>query len=49
MAITELDVKNLGERVAARSEPFRGLLHQMHRVIVGQDDLLLVIFQHISP
>ncbi len=40
MATTELDVKNIGERVATHSEPFRRLLDQMHRVIVGQDDLL---------
>ncbi len=37
---TELDVKQIGEQVAAASEPFRRLLDQMHRVIVGQDELL---------
>jgi len=40
MPTTELDVKNIGQRVSAASEPFRRLLDQMHRVIVGQDDLL---------
>jgi len=40
MATTELDVKNIGERVSAHSDPFRRLLDQMHRVIVGQDELL---------
>ncbi len=40
MVTTELDVKNIGERVASCSEPFRRLLEQMHRVIVGQDELL---------
>ncbi len=40
MPTTELDVKHIGEQVAAASEPFRRLLEQMHRVIVGQDDLL---------
>ncbi|MEK6675207.1 MAG: MoxR family ATPase [Planctomycetota bacterium] len=40
MAVTEVDVKQLGQRVAASSEPFRRLLEQIHRVIVGQDDLL---------
>ena len=40
MATTELDVKHIGEQVALASEPFSRLLDQMHRVIVGQDDLL---------
>ncbi len=40
MPTTELDVKHIGERVTAASEPFQRLLDQMHRVIVGQDDLL---------
>ena len=40
MGTTELDVKHIGERVATTSEPFRDLLEQMHRVIVGQDELL---------
>ncbi len=40
MATTELDVKHISEQVALASEPFRRLLDQMHRVIVGQDDLL---------
>ena len=40
MPTTELDVKHISEQVATASEPFRRLLDQMHRVIVGQDDLL---------
>ncbi len=40
MPTTELDVKQIGEQVAAASEPFQRLLEQMHRVIVGQDELL---------
>ena len=40
MSVTEVDVKQLGERVEAASSPFQRLLEQMHRVIVGQDDLL---------
>jgi MoxR-like ATPase len=37
---TQLDVKRIGEAVEAASEPFRRLADQMHRVVVGQDDLL---------
>jgi MoxR-like ATPase len=40
MSVTELDVKNIGAEAAAKSEPLRRLLDQMHRVIVGQDALL---------
>ena len=40
MTVTELDVKQIGSRVAERSEPFRRLLVAMHEVIVGQEDLL---------
>jgi len=40
MTITQLDVKQIGEQVAAKSEPFRHLVDQLHRVIVGQDYLL---------
>jgi MoxR-like ATPase len=40
MPTTEYDIKQIGERVSTASEPFRRLLEQMHRVIVGQDDLL---------
>ena len=40
MAVTELDVKNIGAEAMAKSEPLRRLLDQMHRVIVGQDALL---------
>ena len=40
MTITEIDVKRIGEQVASASEPFRRLEEQMHRVIVGQDELL---------
>ena len=40
MVTTNLDVKQVGREVAAASEPFQRLLEQMHRVIVGQEDLL---------
>ncbi|MCP3905886.1 MAG: AAA domain-containing protein [Planctomycetes bacterium] len=40
MSTTQLDVKHIGEQVRAVSDPFRRLLDEMHRVIVGQDDLL---------
>ncbi len=40
MPTTELDVKQIGERVEVASEPFQRLLEQMHRVIVGQEALL---------
>ncbi len=40
MTTTALDVKQIGEQVSQVSEPFRRLLEQMHRVIVGQDELL---------
>jgi MoxR-like ATPase len=40
MATSELDVKQIGRQVQERSEPFRRLTEQMHRVIVGQDRLL---------
>ncbi len=37
---THFDVKQIGQRIQTASEPFRSLLDEMHRVIVGQDDLL---------
>ena len=40
MTTTQTDVKRIGEQVRAASAPFRELLEEMHRVIVGQDDLL---------
>ncbi len=40
MTTTQLDVKQIGEAVTQASEPFRNLLDQMHRVIIGQEDLL---------
>ncbi len=40
MATSELDVKQIGRQVQERSEPFRRLTEQLHRVIVGQDRLL---------
>ncbi len=40
MSITAPDIKQIGEEVAFRSEPFRRLQEQMHRVIIGQDALL---------
>ncbi len=40
MSTTQLDVKNIGEQVQASSAPFQRLQEEMHRVIVGQDNLL---------
>ena len=40
MTAVEPDIRELSTKVAAASEPFRRLLVQMHRVIVGQDELL---------
>jgi MoxR-like ATPase len=40
MTTTQLDVKRIGDQVNSASAPFRRLLEEMHRVIVGQDDLL---------
>jgi len=40
MPTMELDVKHIGQQAVTASEPFRRLLEQMHRVIVGQDQLL---------
>ncbi len=40
MSVTAVDVKLIGQQVAEASEPFSRLLEQMHRVIVGQDELL---------
>jgi len=40
MATTQLDVKQIGQEVQAKSEPFQLLLQQIHHVIVGQEDLL---------
>ena len=40
MTVMEPDIRQLSDKVAAASEPFRRLLDQMHRVIVGQDELL---------
>jgi len=37
---TQYDVQQIGARVEAASEPFRQLREQVHRVVVGQDDLL---------
>ncbi len=44
MSTTEIDVKQIGQQVAEKSEPFRRLLEQMHRVVVGQDELLNRMF-----
>ncbi|MBU0717270.1 MAG: MoxR family ATPase [Planctomycetes bacterium] len=44
MPTTEVDVKQIGEKVAAKSDPFRRLSEQIHRVIVGQDALLHRMF-----
>jgi MoxR-like ATPase len=40
MTTTHHDVRHLAQQVEAVSQPFRDLLEQMHRVIVGQDHLL---------
>ena len=40
MTTTEWDVKQIGEQVAQKAEPFSRLLDQMHRVIVGQDAVI---------
>lgn len=40
MSVAAFDLKKMNDDVAARSEPFRRLLDQMHRVVVGQDLLL---------
>ncbi len=40
MTTSQLDVKHIGDQVMAASDPFRELLEEMHRVIVGQEDLL---------
>jgi MoxR-like ATPase len=40
MATTQLDVKQIGEAVASASDPFRRLEEQVHRLIIGQEDLV---------
>jgi MoxR-like ATPase len=40
MTTTQLDVKHIGQQVERASEPFRRLRDEIHRVVVGQDDLL---------
>ena len=40
MTTSQLDVKQIGAQVEQASEPFRRLEEQMHRVVVGQEDLL---------
>ncbi len=40
MTTTHHDVRHLAQQVESVSQPFRDLLEQMHRVIVGQDHLL---------
>src|SRR5437016_12716890 len=37
---SHLDIKQISQRVEAASEPFRRLTEQIHRVIVGQDELI---------
>ena len=44
MGVTQLDVKQIAAEVQAKSEPFQRLLNEMHRVIVGQEDLLHKMF-----
>ena len=40
MTTTQLDVKQIGQAVEYASEPFRNLLDQVHRLIIGQNELL---------
>jgi MoxR-like ATPase len=40
MTTSHQDVRHLAQQVDGASQPFRELLEQMHRVIVGQDHLL---------
>jgi MoxR-like ATPase len=40
MAVTQVDVKQIGEEVRAASAPFERLRAELHGVIVGQDELL---------
>ncbi|MEE8171010.1 MAG: AAA family ATPase, partial [Phycisphaerae bacterium] len=40
MAITQFDIKQISEEVRSKSEPFQRLLTEIHRVIVGQENLL---------
>ena len=40
MMTTQMDVKRIGEQVKAASEPFERLREQIHRVIVGQENLI---------
>jgi MoxR-like ATPase len=43
-ATSHLDVKNVGQRVVEASAPFHSLREQMHRVVIGQDELLHSMF-----
>ena len=40
MTVSAAEVGQVGAEAEAASEPFRRLLGEIHRVIVGQDDLL---------
>ncbi len=40
MVTTQLDVKQIGDAVESASDPFRKLVDEIHRVIVGQDNLV---------
>ena len=40
MTTTQLDVKHIGDQVQAASAPFRELHAEIHRVIMGQEELL---------
>jgi MoxR-like ATPase len=40
MTTTHLDVKQIGQRIQAASDPFQRLQAEIHRVIVGQNDLI---------
>ncbi len=40
MSAMQLDVKQIGVAVEEASDPFRALREQIHRVVIGQDDLV---------
>ena len=44
MSVTQVDVSQVGEKVQAASQPFSRLLQELHRVIVGQENLLNKMF-----
>jgi len=44
MSVTQVDVAQISDQVQAASQPFSRLLGELHRVIVGQDNLLNKMF-----